>query len=263
MHRRDTLGAVTRTLLTILFLTGILGLDPPEPGRAYEEAPIDRPGRIEGRVRYPGDPPPPTFHSVSKNAEVCGEKLPDRSLLVSPSSGLANVVVELRGVRRGKPQPSRTAMLDNVGCAFVPRVQVLSVGQAVEIRNSDPILHDAHAWLGSRTIFNLGLPEWRRVEHTFAEPGVHKIDCNVLHTWMKAWIIVVDHPYVAVTDDEGRFAIDHVPPGTYELAAWHERLGARAIPLRVAPDGLASLELALGPRDEPAQMPGRQVQPLR
>ena len=254
---------MTRTLLAILFFTGIFALGPPEPGDAYEEAPIDRPGRIEGRVRYPGDPPPPEFVSVSKNVDVCGERLPDQSLLVSRSSGLANAVVELRGVGRGKPRPSRTATLDNVDCAFVPRVQVLSVGQAVEIRNSDPILHDAHAWLDSRTIFNLGLPEWRRVEHTFAEPGVHEIDCNVLHTWMKAWIVVVDHPYAAVTDDEGRFAIDDVPPGTYEIVVWHERLGQRAVPVRVPPDGVASLELVLGPKDTPVPVPRPQSPPVR
>lgn len=90
-----------------------------------------------------------------------------------------------------------------------------------------PILHDAHAWLGSRTIFNLGLPEWRLVSYQFDEPGIHAIDCNVLHTWMKAWVFVADHPYVVVTGRDGRFSLEGVPAGRYEVRVWHERLGEK------------------------------------
>lgn len=199
---------------------------------------------MSGRVRLEGPAPAAGFLPVLKNADVCGERVPDESLVVAADGGVRGVVVELLGVSSGKPLLEATAVLDNQRCAFVPRVQVLAIGQSLEIRNSDPILHDAHAWLGSRTIFNLGLPEWRRVEHVFEVPGMHAVDCNVLHTWMKAWIFVAEHPYVTVTDPGGRFVLDDVPAGTYHLRFWHEELGEKTVPVSVTADGEAVVDTA-------------------
>lgn len=195
------------------------------PSLAYEEVEIESPGAIEGRVSFGGERPAPAYLPVLKNVDVCGERVVDDSLVVGPDGGLGGVVVELLGVNAGKPRDTTPAILDNQGCVFVPRVQALVVGQSVELRNSDPLLHDAHAWLGSKTVFNLGLPEWRRVSWEFTEPGLHAIDCNVLHTWMKAYVFVAEHPYVVVTREDGRFALNGVPPGAYDLRFWHEKLG--------------------------------------
>ena len=205
----------------------------PTPGRCgadpavYRVIEVEGAGQIEGTIRLEGTPPAPGRLRVLQNEDVCGPSVPDESLLVSASGGVAGAVVELEGISAGKPCPTAVAVLDNLECVFVPRVQALAVGQSLEIRNSDPILHDAHAWLGPRTIFNLGLPTWRRVTHVFTEPGLHAVDCNVLHTWMKAWILVRPHPYVAVTGPDGRFTLGEVPPGRYRLRVWHESLGER------------------------------------
>lgn len=199
------------------------GADP----AAYRVIEVEDAGQVEGTIRLAGTPPAAGRLRVLQNADVCGPWVPDESLLVAESGAVAGAVVELEGISAGKSCPATVAVLDNLGCAFVPRVQALVVGQSLEIRNSDPILHDAHAWLGSRTIFNLGLPTWRRVTHVFTEPGLHAIDCNVLHTWMKAWILVRPHPYVAVTGPDGRFTLGEVPPGRYRLRVWHESLGER------------------------------------
>ena len=91
----------------------------------------------------------------------------------------------------------------------------------------------------------MGLPEWRRVSHTFVEPGLHAIDCNVLHTWMKAWIFVADHPYATVTETDGGFVLAEVPPGAYALRIWHERLGERRRAVEIEPGQRLAVELRL------------------
>ena len=201
--------------------------------QAYEETLVENGATLSGRVVFAGERPAPAFQPVHKNQDVCGDRIPDESLVVSEEGGVANALVEVVGVSAGKPRGLAPASLDNEGCAFVPRVQALVTGQSMEIRNSDPILHDAHAWLGSRTIFNLGLPEWRRVSHEFEESGLHEINCNVLHTWMKAWVFVADHPYVVVTGRDGRFSFEDVPVGRYEVRVWHERLGEKLRPVEL------------------------------
>lgn len=229
----------------LLALVGIAFLVGPAPARAYTEVEVTSPAALEGRVVLRGARPEPSFLPVLKNADVCGDRVPDESLVVGSSGGVAGVVVELVGVTAGKAPLAQPAVLDNRVCAFVPRVQALQVGQSLEIRNGDPILHDAHAWLGSKTVFNLGLPEWRRVSHTFDAPGLHAIDCNVLHTWMKAWVFVADHPYVTVTDEEGRFDLEEIPPGRHDLRIWHEKLGEKRRTVTLGPDQRLDLEIGL------------------
>ena len=154
----------------------------------------------------------------------------DQSLIVSPNRGVKNAAIIVEGITAGKAVEHGLAVLDNKACAFVPRVQTLVVGQTLELRNSDPILHDAHAHLPSyKTLFNLGLPHWRRVRHTLRDTGRISIDCNVLHTWMRAYLIVTDHPYATTSDAEGRFSLEQVPTGAYTLRVW-QRTPGRAEP---------------------------------
>ncbi len=193
---------------------------------AYQEVQVTDAGIIQGQVIFTGPIPVPGVLPVLKNRAVCGEQVPDESLVVSLNRGVKNVAVIVESITAGKALPRRLAVLDNKGCAFVPRVQALVVGQTLELRNSDPILHNAHAHLPSYgTLFNLGLPHWRRIRHTLQDIGRISIDCNVLHTWMRAYLIVTTHPYATISDAEGRFSLDQVPAGTYTLRLWHERLG--------------------------------------
>ncbi len=250
-RRRRPLGLVPRHLRVraarrrVWPFVGLLLLLAVRPALAYRVVEPETPGRVIGRVSLVGEVPPPAFLDVFKNADVCGDRVVDDSLVVSPDRGIGGVVVELLGISSGKALPVVEAVLDNRGCTFVPRVQALVVGQALEIINGDPILHDAHAWLGARTIFNLGLPTWRRARHVFVEPGLHSVDCNVLHTWMKAWVFVAEHPYVAVTGPDGRFLLDDVPPGTYVLRLWHERLGETERSVTVRPLRPTAVEVEL------------------
>jgi len=233
-------------LLTWFFSFWALG--PAVSAPAYQEMLVENGGTIRGQVSLQGERPEPGFLPVYKNREVCGAQVPDQSLQVGPDGELKNVVVLLDGILAGKRKTSALAVLDNSRCSFVPRVQTLLVGQVLELRNSDPILHDAHARLNFReTLFNFGLPMWRRVQHEFRAPGLVVIDCDVLHTWMRAYIVVTEHPYATVTDAQGRFTLDQVPAGQYALRLWHERLGTQTTPVSLRAEQTVSLRLVYPP----------------
>jgi len=115
-------------------------------------------------------------------------------------------------------------VLDNHKCLFVAHVSALMAGDRVRVKNSDPILHNTHGFLGKPTVFNLALPNKDQVidiTKRLTRPGVVRILCDA-HPHMSAWIIVHDSPYLAVTDERGAFRIDEVPPGTYKVTMWHE-----------------------------------------
>ena len=203
---------------------------------AAPDSAVEHSGSVTGQVIFDGHVPPLVTLPVHKNKAVCGESTPDESLRIDARRGLRDVVVVVDGVQAEKDSPALPALLDNKDCAFVPRVQTVTVGQALTLRNSDFILHNVHArHNGYETVFNLGLPYWSEKTYRFTQPGRILIDCDVLHTWMRAHIIVTDHPHTAVTDAAGRFSISQIPQGDYTLRLWHERLGTQTRPVSVRP----------------------------
>jgi hypothetical protein len=183
-------------------------------------------GSVSGTVSvagaYPRSKPLPVF----KNRSFCGTAVPNETLLIGAGGGLRNAVVLLRPLDGKVPIQPGAVILDNKHCAFTPHVQVATVGSELLLKNSDPILHTVHARMGRETLFNVGLPRWRQVTKRLDRVGVIRIDCDVLHTWMSAAVVVTDTPYFTVTDEHGRFSIDKLPSGAYEVEIWHERLGA-------------------------------------
>lgn len=201
-----------------------------------ETAQLNGRGRIVGRVRVQGRFEKPAPLKVYKNRDFCGAQVPNESMLVGPRGGLQNVVVALPGARAEKgATPSKDLVLDNKNCTFVPHVQVAPVGSEILLLNSDPILHDVHARLGSETLFNVGLPTWRQVKNRLTRIGVVTIQCEVLHTWMSAFIVVTSSPYFAVTDEKGEFVIEGVPAGTHKIEVWHEKLGRQSRRVTLSP----------------------------
>lgn len=217
--------------------------DGPAPGRGLVRADT---GAIAGTVRFRGKPPPPKALRVHKERAFCGSAVPDESLLVGADRGLRNVVVTLHGagLRRAAVR-SRAIALDNVGCRFAPHVQAAPVGSTVLLLNSDPILHDAHARMGPETLFNEGLPRWRRVTRTLRRPGVVKVVCELHHAWMSAYIVVAPNRFFGVTDATGGFAVRGIPPGDYRARFWHERLGETSRRVTVTPGRTRDLDVTL------------------
>src|SRR5262245_51776544 len=214
-------------------------------GTGYRVQPVTDGGRIVGTVRVVGDVVPLPAQLVYKEKEFCGQGITDERLVVDPAGHLAGAVVHLRDVEAGKTVPESPVRLDNRKCAFVPHVVAASVGQTLEIENEDPFLHDAHAILGPETLFNLAIPKGRTVHHVLDTPGTAHVNCNVRHTWMHAYLFVTEDPYHAVTDPNGRFVLDDVPPGTYTIAVWHEVLGSRERKVAVEPGETATVDFAL------------------
>ncbi len=213
---------------------------------AYREIPVENGGRISGHVRVVGEAATLAPQPVFKQQETCGTTVPDERLVMGANGALRYAVVSLTDITAGKPVPrDRAVALDNVKCAFVPHVAAASVGQMLTIHNSDPFLHDAHALLGERTLFNVAIPKGMTVRKPLAYPGLIHINCNVRHTWMHAYLFVSEHPYDTVTDDAGQFVIDGIPPGTYTLRIWHELLGSTERTVTVQTGGATNVDVDL------------------
>lgn len=166
---------------------------------------------------------------VTIDQKVCGNELPDEAIVVDAQGRLANAVVILTGVKpidsqaQGK-QPPTNVMVTNENCRFAPRVQLARPNANIRTTSKDPVLHTAQAQLeNGRSIFNVALPMPGLVINKPIGPaGTVRFKCNT-HPWMRGWMIVTDDAG-AVSGADGRFTIDNVPPGTYQLRVWHEAL---------------------------------------
>jgi hypothetical protein len=228
---RQIIGIINQlsTVLTVVTLILVLGARalPVTAAEYHSDGSKDQStGSLIGTVWLVGAYEKPARLKVFKNRDFCGPSVANESLLVNRDGGVQNVIVVLRPTdRQARAQPL-SIILDNRNCAFTPHVQVAPVGSELRLKNSDPILHAVHARLGQETLFNVGLPRWRQVTKTLTRSGIVRINCDVLHTWMSAVIVVTESPHYAVTDQQGRFIIERLPTGEYEMETWHEKLGS-------------------------------------
>ena len=219
------------------------------PSRAADE------GTLTGTVRIAGTMPARPALPVYKSHQVCGQTIPDERLVIGPGGAVRYAVVTIEGVRGGrKPERDTVLVLDNRLCRFDPHVQTAEVGQSLELRNSDPILHNADARIGQVTLFNVALTPGREVRKPLAQAGLITVTCDVRHTWMKAFIAVSDHPYHTVTDAEGVYEIRGVPAGSYTVRLWHEELGTAEHQVVIEPGAVATLDVAY-PTPKPPETP--------
>lgn len=180
---------------------------------------------VSGKVVFEGTAPAPEPVTVKSDIATCGAAKEVHKILVEPDGGVANAVVQLIGIPGAAPKSG--GALDQVRCEFVPHVQAVGAGSVLTITSSDPVLHNAHGFYeDGSTAFNVAVPiAGMEIPVTMKQPGVLKLRCDAGHTWMSAYVLVMDHPFYAVTAADGRFEISGVPPGTYELEVWHEWLG--------------------------------------
>ena len=159
---------------------------------------------------------------------------------------LLRSVVYLEAAPRGAfdAPESVHAVMDQRNETFVPHVLAITTGTTVEFPNSDRFYHNVFS-LSKAKRFDLGryaAGESKRV--TFDKPGIVRVFCEI-HSHMNAYILVFNHPYYAVSDDEGRYHIDNVPPGTYSVVAWHEGDSAEPRPVTVPDGGAAEIDFAV------------------
>ena len=142
--------------------------------------------------------------------------------------------------------PTTPATIDQKECRYHPHVFGMRVGQPLEIVNSDPTLHNIHAMPKANQEFNNGQPiQGMKMTHTFtAQEVMVPFKCDV-HGWMNAYVGVVNHPYFAVTDKDGKFDLKDLPPGTYTIEAWHEKLGAQTASVTIGAKESKDVDLHL------------------
>jgi hypothetical protein len=220
--------------------------------KAPAEAAKPATSTLTGKITLQGPAPKNTPIKMDADA-VCKSQHPTEALsenyIVGPGGELANVFVYVKsGVRGSYPVPADTVVFDQKGCEYYPHVFGMRVNQPLAIVNSDPTLHNVHPQPKNSPGFNVGMPtKGMRVTKTFTAPEVMvKIKCDV-HSWMNAYAGVVDNPFFAVTGKDGNFSIGPLPPGTYEIEAWHEKLGTMTQTVTVADNETKSVPFSFGP----------------
>ena len=189
---------------------------------------------------------------------------------VAADRGLKNAIVTLEGVESGKPFDLSVPLIEARDCIFQPWVTIVRNGHAVEVVNMDPVMHDIQGYetspeAGARVLFNtpliLNQQHQRgniRAIHNHA-PGKSLVGPIYLnkgrrtfymqcgfHAYMESWAMAVNNPYYAVTDDQGAFKINDVPPGTYQMVVWHPQSGPGVTrTITVAPNGTTTEQVAL------------------
>ena len=196
-------------------------------------------GDPDAAIKMAADPVCDGLH----NEAVYTEKV------VASGGNLANVFVYVKsGISGSYPAPADKVLLNQQGCQYFPHVSGIMVGQTLVIKNSDPTLHNVHAMAKVNQEFNQGQPfQDMEIEKSFDKPEVMvPFKCDV-HPWMSSYMGVLDHPFFAVTGDDGSFSINGLPAGTYEVEAWHEQFGARTLTVEVAADGTAEADFDFSP----------------
>jgi plastocyanin len=198
-------------------------------------------GTITGTITTRAAAPAPV--RVTIDQRVCGDELPDESIVADASGRLANAVVSLAGAKAGGNPAIGTVM--NEKCRFTPRVQIVRPNATVATSSRDPILHTTNAQTESgRGLFNVAIPmPGITISRPVPRAGVVRVSCNT-HPWMRGWILVTDE-LAAVTGADGTFTLTNVPAGTYELRVWHESLKGAPQKVTVAAGATASVQLVV------------------
>ncbi|MEP7012434.1 MAG: carboxypeptidase regulatory-like domain-containing protein [Acidobacteriota bacterium] len=208
-------------------------------------------GDIVGTVNYTGKVP--TLKPIAMDADpVCAKKhtspVPSEALVLGAGNTMGNVMVRVKGAVAGNyPAPAAPVVIDQKGCQYHPHVLGIRVGQTLKLKNSDGLLHNVHALPKVNTPFNMAMPANRtEADSKFGkEEGMFLVKCDV-HGWMAAYVGVFSNPFFSVTGPDGKFKISGLPPGTYDVEAWQEKLGMKTMKVTVtaAKAGTANFSFA-------------------
>lgn len=248
------------------------------PAGAYEVIEVPHGGTLDGKVTLAGAVPEPKgFNLITfPDPAYCGRISNGkgwrllRDFIVNSDGGLKNAIVILEGVDAGKPFDLSVPLIEARDCLFQPWVTIVRNGHAVEVVNMDPVMHDIQGYetspeAGARVLFNTPLI----LNHQHQRGNIHAVHNHApgkslvgpiylnkgrrtfymqcgFHAYMESWAMAVNNPYYAVTDDQGAFKIEDVPPGTYQMVVWHPQSGPGVTrTITIAPDGTTTEQVAL------------------
>ena len=200
---------------------------------AYREIDVKNGGTIKGTVILKGTPPAPEMITVAADTASCGKTKTLSSLTIGTNQGVKDTIVGLEGVTQGRKLDRTVHVeLDQLKCEYAPHILIVPKGATVQFVNSDSILHNIHAYdlqsktdaqIGPKTLFNMALPiKGMKIAKPMSQSGLVRMLCDAGHPWMNAYVLVTEHPYFAITDENGNFVLNGVPPGTYTITMWHE-----------------------------------------
>jgi plastocyanin len=217
-------------------------------------------GTIKGTVKLTGKPVEMKVPTARAKAEFCKDKQIKYNAVVADKDGkLADVLVRIvnGGVKGKFEAPSAHAAVNQQDCMYAPRIQGVVAGQTIDIKNSDGTLHNVHTYKGSESWFNQGQPKGSDAiaKEMPDEATVVRMSCDV-HPWMRAFVVVTDHPFFSVSKEDGTFEISKIPAGEYDVEAWHSHYGLKKGTAKVkVEDGKpASVDFTFDEKDaEPAE----------
>lgn len=261
----DSIGGRIMGKYLAVFLTVFIWVLSAASVQGYEVVEVKSGATLKGAVVFKGSPPPDGTLRLNADTDYC-DKEQEAGIYLISKSGVKNVVVWVEGVKEGKAVPKKSVDISIRKCRAVPHVSIGSVGGEYLFNNDDPILHTVQLKLGlayqqkvsSRplkdgiSIYNLALPKKDlvirkpiKMGHRYTkDTGFIQVRSNT-HTWIRGYIYIFDHPYAAVTGEDGSFVIDGLPQGEYLLKVWHEGFGTREMKVKVGPGEVRELEIDL------------------
>jgi plastocyanin len=224
--------SMRRTGISVCLAVGLVATA--WPGAAFAAS------SITGTVTYAGTVPnlrPLAMDADPACAKMHSGPVPSEMLVLGNGNTMGNIMVWVsKGLPAGKtyPAPKNPVVLDQKGCQYHPHVMGIMVGQPYRILNSDGILHNVHALPKINKPFNRAMPATvKEASASFEKPeALFEVKCDV-HPWMHAYVGAFTHPFYSVTAKDGKFTISGLDPGTYEITAWHERLGTQTATVTV------------------------------
>jgi plastocyanin len=229
--------AVSLILLTLGSVPGCSSEKQSVPAVAAYD-PATATARVYGSIKFEGTPPEitPIHAGGSLYCVQNARGLVDEKVSLTSDGKLRNVIIYVKSGQEGRTYeaPSEAVVLDQQKCAYVPHVLTMMTNQKLSVRNSDPTFHNVHGASQTNPAFNIAQAD-KGAENTLtfekAEAPFH-IGCD-LHRWMGAFVGVFDHPFHTTSGMSGDYEL-RLPPGKYEIVAWHEKFGEKTVQVEVA-----------------------------
>jgi plastocyanin len=201
-------------------------------------------GTIQGKLVYIGKPVHPKKMSVTQDRSACGNEKVIYPIQVE-NGGVAGAVVSLDNVTHGKAFAFPSPVLDQKKCMFVPHVVLMKPGH-LKVVNSDPVTHNIHIYARyNRASNHMMAPGSTPIELTLMRPETIMVRCDI-HPWMKGYIVVAKNPYYAISQSGGAFTLTNVPPGTYQLKVWQQKIGTKEQKVTVQAGKTTTVTFKLG-----------------